>query len=480
MRSCIALIIILIRSVAMGQDWALINPAYRYNYSDDGTDTISNQIKVTHQEALGPETTQLEFNRTAQLCYDCWPDCALRLGIPQFLGASCTVSGTTWTFDEPIERVIRSKAQVGEAWLFEPENGANATLTSIEEVELLGIVDSIRTMVTDFGDTVIWSKGMGVVRWSMHDSVPVELIGVQGLDIGVRIPSLGEFFPYQAGDIVETRRSTWQTSNSSIRHTYKRYEILERNEETPGQLSFATNYSSRTENSSGQYYWYEYGQEILNFDLADPVLSPVLSSPKELVELGGPLFNSWMNDYPPMQMVAEHYLDDHGRYVIESQPGVEGRVFSAIDPVDTIGCFEFTGGGWVFGHYLIDNELGIRSRYLESYPDHESFSTIGAILSGDTIGFIHGETFFGVGISEGTIHRSDLAPTIAAESIALTLTPPRIATWKILSMSGQVLREGLTDADQVSWITVADLAAGAYILRLDEQQPTWHRFLVQH
>jgi hypothetical protein len=256
MRPYITFVIVLIHSVAMGQNWALINPAYRYNYSDDGTDTISNQIKVIHQEVLGPDTTHLEFNRTAQLCYDCWPDCALRLGIPQFLGASCTVSGTIWTFDEPIERVIHSKAPVGEVWLFEPENGANATLTSIEEVELFGIVDSIRTMVTDIGDTVIWSKGMGVVRWSMHDSVPVELIGVQGLEIGVRIPSLWEFFPYQPGDIVETRLSTWTTSNSSFWHIYKRYEILERNEASPEQLSFATNYSSRTQNYTGQYFTY--------------------------------------------------------------------------------------------------------------------------------------------------------------------------------------------------------------------------------
>jgi hypothetical protein len=33
--------------------WALLNPEYKYNYSNDGTDTISNQIFITHMDPLG-------------------------------------------------------------------------------------------------------------------------------------------------------------------------------------------------------------------------------------------------------------------------------------------------------------------------------------------------------------------------------------------------------------------------------------------
>ncbi|MCC6654279.1 MAG: hypothetical protein IT231_03845, partial [Flavobacteriales bacterium] len=46
MRS-ILLLIALSGSAASAQNWALLNPAYKYNYSNDGTDTISNQIFVT-------------------------------------------------------------------------------------------------------------------------------------------------------------------------------------------------------------------------------------------------------------------------------------------------------------------------------------------------------------------------------------------------------------------------------------------------
>lgn len=40
-------------SIAQAQNWALLNPAYRYNYSNDGTDTISNQIRVMDVDTLG-------------------------------------------------------------------------------------------------------------------------------------------------------------------------------------------------------------------------------------------------------------------------------------------------------------------------------------------------------------------------------------------------------------------------------------------
>lgn len=480
MRSLIGPLAMLFSLLASAQDWALINPAYKYNYSDDGTDTISEQIKVVRQEIGGSDTTYLVFNRTAELCYACWPDCALRIGIPQFFGGSCSVTGDTWTFADPIERVIRSTAQLGEVWSFEPENGTNASLSSIDEVVLLGTLDSIRTMVSDVGDTVIWSKHMGIVRWSMHDSEAQILIGVHGPDVGVRIPTFQEFFPYQPGDLVETQLTTWTTSNSSIWRTYKKYEILEHTVDLSGRLAFTANYSLRQENSTGQFYTLSYGQEIWVLDPADSVLSPVLSSPNELVGLGGPLLNSWSSEYPPMQMVAEHYRNESGHYVIESQPGEDGMIFSSIEPVDTIGCFPTPSSWWVHGHYLIDNELGIRSRYLESYPNHELFVTLGAILSGDTIGTVHGDPFYHVGIRESADRRSTLHPAVASESIALTLNPPRVAAWSIHSVSGQILQQGLTDGSGISRIAVAHLPPGVYMLQLGEEWPVMHRFIVQH
>ena len=43
----------------------LDQPDYKYNYSNDGTDTISNQVFVTHVDTLGVDSFRYELNRIA-------------------------------------------------------------------------------------------------------------------------------------------------------------------------------------------------------------------------------------------------------------------------------------------------------------------------------------------------------------------------------------------------------------------------------
>jgi hypothetical protein len=71
MRTLSTLLLITITLLSSGQDWALINPAYRYNYSDDGTDTISNQIRVMEVDTLGVDSVLYTLNRIAFLCDSC-------------------------------------------------------------------------------------------------------------------------------------------------------------------------------------------------------------------------------------------------------------------------------------------------------------------------------------------------------------------------------------------------------------------------
>lgn len=461
---------------AFAQDWALINPAFKYNYSNDGTDTISHQIKVVQEEVIGADTTLLVLNRAAELCMNCWPDCDLRLGTPQFLGGSCSVSGDLWAFDEPIQRVIHSTAQLGENWVFEPENGTNASLVSIDEINVLGTVDSSRTMVSDVGDTVIWCKGLGIVRWSMHDGVLMDLIGVHGPDVGVRIPTFDEFLPYQSGDIVETLLSTWtNNSNASRWTTYTRYEIVERIEGNPGHISFNTNYISRRENYTGQCVTYSSGQTTWDFDLTDQLLSPINSSPNELVELGEPILNSWSDEYTGMQMVAEHYIDSLGHYVIESQPGEWGRIFSAVVPTDTTGCFEVWSSDWLTdGHYLIDNELGIRSRYLMTYPDHRSFTTRGAVINGDTIGVLGSDAFFHVGLIETDQTRSHVFPNPASDHLQIVDAQPG-SDLIITDLHGRAVVQHRV-SQSYEGVEVGSLPPGVYILRMEGYAP--QRFII--
>jgi hypothetical protein len=53
MRKSFILVLVLQCGLLSAQYWALLNPEYKYNYSNDGTDTISNQIFITHMDPLG-------------------------------------------------------------------------------------------------------------------------------------------------------------------------------------------------------------------------------------------------------------------------------------------------------------------------------------------------------------------------------------------------------------------------------------------
>ncbi|HRF81217.1 MAG TPA: hypothetical protein PL070_14155, partial [Flavobacteriales bacterium] len=263
----------------------------------------------------------------------------------------------------------------------------------------------------------------------------MQLIGVHGPQRGVLIPGFGDFFPYQPGDIVETHLYQMSGNNSaSQQFTYRKHEILERIEVSPEHLIFNTRFFSRVENYTGQYTMFGYGLETWDMDPADVLQSPLHSSPNELIELGGHLWSNWNNLVPVMQMVASHYRDSLGHYVIESKPGEWGTLFSIEGAPDTMGCVDLLDDiSTVGGGYRLDDLLGVRLRLFVNLPYRRSFSTEGAVLGGDTIGTVHDDLFFHVGIDESVSRRSILSPTVASDNVILTLDPPQPTTWSIRS-----------------------------------------------
>ena len=94
MRCRTLFVALLLCSLAQAQNWALLNPAYKYNYSNDGTDTISNQIFVTHIDTLGVDSFEYSLNLVAERCESC-ADVELILNHPQFMQRNVRVSSTS-------------------------------------------------------------------------------------------------------------------------------------------------------------------------------------------------------------------------------------------------------------------------------------------------------------------------------------------------------------------------------------------------
>ncbi|MEO8590724.1 MAG: hypothetical protein ABI432_15220 [Flavobacteriales bacterium] len=186
--------------VTSAQDWALLNPAYKYNYSNDCTDTISNQIRVMEIDTLGVDSFRYELNLVAEVCDTCTaPGLFLLLDQPQFMQRKVDVAPGIWYFHDPASFVLMPNANLGDSWLFDTTANVTATVNSEDIAQIFGN-DVQRTVIgLSDGGSIVISDTYGVLSWSGH-----ELIGVQGPDVGRLIPSLQDVFPFSTGDVVET------------------------------------------------------------------------------------------------------------------------------------------------------------------------------------------------------------------------------------------------------------------------------------
>ncbi|HRH70356.1 MAG TPA: T9SS type A sorting domain-containing protein [Flavobacteriales bacterium] len=465
MRAAILFASCVVATIGQAQDWALINPEYKYNYSNDGTDTIRHQVKVINSETLGAEISVFQLNRTAEYCLWCGEGCDLRQGITQFMQGSCTATGTNWQFNSPSALEIKATAALGEQWTFDQQNATVATVTSIVEGTMFGITDSIRTMVSELADTIVWSKNYGVLVWHMHEDTRYQLIGIQGPDVGIIVPSISEFIPFQAGDIVEMRISRgFSNSSATQRVLYRRFQIEERLDSLDHirYIGYAWEITESVLHPpvaphDGPFVWeLEFGN--------DSILMPIYSAPGELVELGHPLPSE--PNSPRRQMVAKHYLDQEGHYVIAAEPGASpGYGIFTSDDVSMVGCVSLETGP-MYSSFRLDTELGIRGIGLNHGPYYNHFTTIGAVISGDTIGTIHSDSF--MQIPEPVVPRGLYPnPTNEAFSLQDTISDASI---EILGIDQRLIRSTKPQGASSS-VPVGDLPPGNYVVIVNGLPP---------
>ena len=201
-----ALLLFALPFAASAQDWALINPAYKYNYSNDGSDTISNQIFVTQIDTLGPDSFRYELNRIGVVCDTCpaslggpCDGCYVRTDQPQFLGLNCIRSGGDWIFIDLDTILIRSPANVGTSWVFSSSNGVTAMVDGQWPDSVFDMPDTLRRILLSTGDTLLFSRSYGILTFG-HGGGRYDMIGVEGAAVGRLFPDPLAYFDYQPGD----------------------------------------------------------------------------------------------------------------------------------------------------------------------------------------------------------------------------------------------------------------------------------------
>ena len=138
MRIPVTLALGILVTTATAQNWALLNPAYKYNYSNDGTDTISDQVFVTHIDTLGVDSFRYELNLIAKVCDTCTaPGFFLLLNQPQFMQRKVDAGPSVWHFHDPGSMVVLPHAGLGETWVFDTLAGVTATVAEVDIACLL-------------------------------------------------------------------------------------------------------------------------------------------------------------------------------------------------------------------------------------------------------------------------------------------------------------------------------------------------------
>lgn len=451
---------------ASAQDWALINPAYKYNYSDDGTDTISNQVLVVSIDTINLDTTRMAMPLVAKFIEGTsgtWGQCNLEVNLPQFVQKECYHEGGRWRFHDPEDLILHPQAPLNASWLFNTNAIDSGTIVNLAQEIVLGTLDSVRTMVSQAGDTIHWSKNHGILLWHLAGESRFQLIGIRGPNIGQLVPSISNFFPFHPGDVME-----FASGGSSNYHSF-RYEyrmMIENRTEGPGTVSLSGPTQRVFIPWYGPYLFSSYESSTVTFDsLSSQWLKPVFSWPGQLIT-----FNDVNDGFAngQLHMVVKHLVDDQGHYIITGESvSVGGQsMFDIVDTVQANCLFVASPSG---NNYNVSTMPQYGYGWNAMVLGSGYFSVYGGILNGDTVGTVHSEDYFHVGTGEIIRNRVPItfAPNPASDHITLHGLPKCAITVYIRDAIGSLQQTMTLHGPDPGTIDVSHLAPGVYLVNVD-------------
>lgn len=469
---------------ASGQNWALLNPAYKYNYSNDGSDTISNQIFVTHIDTLGVDSFRYELNRIGVVCDTC-PEslggpcdgCFVWVDQPQFLQRTAVTSSGEWIFMDPDTFLIRTDIEEGGTWVYSQQGPVIATVTAQISLDLFGIQDSLRTVVLSTGDTLLITKEHGLLRKARaQPGATFSLIGLQGLGAGTLLPDHTAYFDYQEGDVLQyTHAGSWHDNTGGMFdwHFFSGIQKIVITSRTEMDQGYHVSFASGVEYLNGPppYVgaWPTYtlsGNIIFNDSTLFARFYPVFSYPNQIVSCDCGYFAPPSSSYTKCLVI--HSTDETGKHVIRSfersdEWGDNHGVLS-YDPVPGYPQLFPFDGPTAYGTFR-EGEGMTRSGANTNFEAWCDLQLEASLLDGDTTGTIHPDQgLFG---SLGLHARMNgdwisLAPNPATDELHITAQNP--LEWWISSLDGSIHGSGQFSAASTRTIDVAKLNAGVYVL----------------
>lgn len=485
MRTLLAILLIASTKLVPAQEWALLNPAYRYNYSNDGTDTISNQIRVMGMDTLGVDSIRYTLNLIGVVCDTCpailggpCNGCFVWVDQPQFLGYDCIRVGNDWHFNGRDTFLLRTNGEVGETWPLDPAGTTMATVDAEWEQELLGVNDTLRRILLSSGDTLLLSRSFGIVRFPGM-SGNYQLIGVEGAGIGRSLPDPLSFFDYNSGDeltykIVNTYTASPPGGPSFPQtQTYYWQAIFTGRENFPDSVRYTVSVAR-----SAVSYGYSGGGGAASFWPMPPnpwVIDrttlaqqhPVLSSfPMQLLDRSAVWSSTAYTGY-----LAEHGLTEDGRQIIRSAQLLANNDGINLYSSPIPGLHPFHTGYDASASVKVKYEEGLGLvtilRRRQSIIEY-SVTLVGAIIDGDTI-IPPPNINWTVGMEESSLGALMLYPNPADNSCFISgLIGGEKAT--VFDLEGRMVLTTQLTAERAT-MDVSGMAPGTYVVNVKGMRP---------
>ncbi|HLP94310.1 MAG TPA: T9SS type A sorting domain-containing protein [Saprospiraceae bacterium] len=193
---------------AFAQNWLPVVPGEIQHYRLPDSNHITHSLRIDSTRQFGNNTI-FYLNRIIR-----WKNIGELVALKdqgQFLGQTMTLTANgqlilehqSFFLDTTI--VLQPFAGMGQSWLAVQQSNTQATVSNLEETQILGVTDSVKTIT--FSNGAVWrlSKHHGLVEAPdyLNQHAPVILTGLETAGLGDRLYRMSDFFDYQVGDVLQ-------------------------------------------------------------------------------------------------------------------------------------------------------------------------------------------------------------------------------------------------------------------------------------
>ncbi len=470
----------LVAFAASSQNWAPINATERFCYSNDNDLEIINNVLWVDSIKQMDDHMIYYFNKIVAFCDTCSNPNYMMLNQPQFLLEYAKVfENGIWEFESSAEQFkILTNAQLNDEWVFDEVNGLSAQVSSLQQMEVLGEMDSIKIITLSSQESIIMTKNHGILQWfSPWNS---QLIGIEGRDLGVIVPTFRNMYQnWSAGDVIcySYTNSLYDEMVNTDSHMYKFTVIgVEKNADS---IVISTSFLHR-------YTYNNYGP-IFNQGEQDLVFYPDAATeayPNEIFYDPKAFPNNLPGGEDTLIMQLTHHewggVKKQSRFVPAVYFFDSTSIFIKADNPALLAPLEeenYYSLNWYNSPEYSANFTFYESLLFGFEWDYE-YELVGLIDNGDTLGTIFPDEIL-MGTRELTAQTDwFIYPNPANDFIQIKgLLPNQEIQITIIDINGNVLLSKITNAAEP--IDLSLLSSGIYQLLIEREQTTETKKLIK-